>query len=97
MCGLDSRIYGILTLSTLIYVNGEQFIWKPLKFDMRTELFRVITQRVAVTSHRRFGTDVLSRNVHHSLRNNQEERSSHILRDGNLKFTPVGWSYTTYV
>jgi len=39
-----------LTLSIFIYFNDEQFSWKPLKLDMRTALFRAITQRVVVTS-----------------------------------------------
>ena len=53
---------------------------------MRTALFWVITQRVVVISYRRFFfQDNLSvRNYHYSLRNNPEERSSHLLRGGRL-------------
>jgi hypothetical protein len=72
-----------------------------LLYDIGTALFWVIMQRVVVISFRRSGkpigpicrgqdeTDRLSetavRNCHYSLRNNSEERSSHLLRSRSLK------------
>jgi hypothetical protein len=66
---------------------------------MRTALFWVVTQRVVAISYRPFGTTYRSPlkmgpiccsqrsiiNCHYSLRNNPEERSSHLLRGGSLK------------
>jgi len=58
---------------------------------VKIALFWVITQRVAVTPYRRFRTASPShpttsvRNYHYSLRNNPEERSSHLLRCWSLK------------
>jgi hypothetical protein len=49
--------------------------------DMKTVLFRVIIQRVMVIYYRRFGTECLEKSVmnhHRTLRNSQEEQSSHL-------------------
>jgi hypothetical protein len=55
---------------------------------MRTEVFWVLMQRIVAISYRRFGTTNRSRlpetsviNYHYLLRNNSEERNSHLLRD----------------
>jgi hypothetical protein len=65
---------------------------------MIAALLWAITQRVAVISYHRLGKTYRSlglgpmlspetsvRNYHHLLRNNSEERSSHLLRGGSLK------------
>jgi len=61
-------------------------------FHLRTAPSWVVTQRVMVISYRRFGQlmgpklrgQESKRNYRHSQRNNPEERSAHLLRDGSL-------------
>jgi len=57
---------------------------------LRTALLLVITQRIVVISYRRFGTTYRSHlqgpRIQIPKRNNPEERSSHILLGGNLKW-----------
>ena len=67
---------------------------------MRTVLFWFVTRRLVAISYRHFETtyhpifrglgsignsETSVRNYHYSLHNNPEERSSHVLRGGNLK------------
>ena len=53
---------------------------------MRSAIFWVITQRIVNLEE---GIDRLSRNIcnecHYALRNNPEERRSHLFREGSLK------------
>jgi len=65
---------------------------------MRTVPFWVVKQSVVVISYRgvlmgQIGYPETSvRDCHHSLRNNPEERSSHLLRGGSLK-SCVAWRW----
>jgi len=48
----------------------------------KTAVFWVITQRLAIIPYRRFGTTCWP---HYTLRNNPEERSTHLLHGGSQK------------
>ena len=75
----------------ILHTKNTLWLW-------RTACFWVVTQLIVVIPYRRFGTtcrvpssrvknppETSVRNYHYSLRNNPEERSSHLLRGRNLK------------
>ena len=71
-----------------------------LFFNFRTAPSWVITQWVVVISYRRFGQLIgpifrgqeSKRNYRYSLRNNPEERGTHLLRDGSLISSTI-WNF----
>jgi len=100
-CNLDLSPYGNEVTNKILALNvpelsSELHEFFRNKHQQRSALCWVITQTVVVLCYRRFGTTYRShllgigpetsvRNYHHSLRNNPEERSSHILRGWSLK------------
>jgi len=75
--------------SLVTYITSKN----KINLTKRTALFRVITQRVPTlrdkllvpSSRVKNCPETSVRNYHYSLRNNPEERSSHLLRGGKLK------------
>jgi len=63
---------------------------------MRTAIFWVITQQVAIISYPRFRTTYRFHShgsrIQYSRRNNPKERSSQLLRGGNLKSYMLQWN-----